>query len=265
MLMLNGWELETGKFPNGESWVNIRNQFEVKSHNQIKMIFESNDDLVNLLFLKKHLDEMGVQSRLVAEYLPYSRMDRYNGHYAFSLKYIAEFINSLGFYSVVISEPHSDVTPALISRVRRYDWIADKLTIICNLIEFDPAQDLLCFPDAGAVKRYGGELSLPYCYGQKVRDFQTGNITGLNLVSVAEKARKVLIVDDLCSRGGTFLEIGKCLKNTFGKDAEIYLAVAHCEANVFSGELLKKNSPIKQIFTSLSLQRDEHPNISVIA
>ena len=264
MLKLNGWTLETGKFPNGESWVNVRDQIEIRPNNQVEMVFESNDDLVNLLFLKRFLDEKCTKTRLVASYMPYSRMDRYNDHYAFSLKYIAGFINSLGFTSVLIFEPHSDVTPALIDNVRIYNWVEANISTIRELIGFDREQDLLCVPDAGAVKRYAGILTTPYCYGCKERDFRTGEIKGIGLMSAAEKARKVLIIDDLCSRGGTFLEMGKCLKNTFGDEVEIYLAVTHCEANIFNGELLKGNSPIKHIFTSASLKRDEHPNITVI-
>lgn len=264
MLLLNGWSLETGAFPNGESWVNIRDQIELKHYNHVEMVFESNDDLINLMCVKRFLDEKEVKAMLVTRYFPYSRMDRYNSHYAFSLKYVADFINSLGFSKVIIHEPHSDVVSALVNRVSVYSWIESILPKICKTICFDCTQDLICFPDAGAVKRYGMKLNLPYCYGQKERDFKTGQIIGLKLETTATNVRKVLIVDDLCSRGGTFLEMGKCLKNTFGNEVEIYLAVAHCENNVFNGELLNVDSPIKQIFTSSSLIRAEHPAITVI-
>lgn len=264
MLILNEWKLETGAFPNGESWVNIRDQVEIKRYNRIEMLFEGNDDLINLMCLKRTLDEMGVNSRLVVRYFPYSRMDRYNGHYAFSLKYVAQFINSLGFYNVKITEPHSDVTTALIVNVEPHSWIADNLTTICHKIGFDAEQDLVCFPDAGAVKRYGTVLGLPFCYGQKERDFKTGDIKELKLITSRKTARKVLIVDDLCSRGGTFLEMGKCLKEHFGSDTEVYLAVAHCESNVFNGKLLDADSPIKYIITSSSMVRKEHASIVVL-
>lgn len=263
MLFVNEWCIETGKFPNGESWVNVRDQFDVKPHNRIEMIFESNDDLVNLMFLKKHLDDMGVKARLVVRYFPYSRMDRDNGHYAFSLKYIADFINSLDFESVRIAEPHSDVTPALLKKVSCENWIKDHIDNILCIIDFNPENDLICVPDAGAAKRYGKFLEIPYCYGKKERDFKTGNITSLEIVTPKNTANKVLIIDDLCSRGGTFLEISKKIKENFGPDTEIYLAVAHCETNVFNGELLKEGSPVKKIFTSSSIKRENHPDIIV--
>ena len=75
---------------------------------------------------------------------------------------------------------------------------------------------------------------------------------------------RVLIVDDICSRGGTFYTIAKQLINRFGENIDIYLAVAHCETNVFNGELIKDNSPIYKIFTSDSIALPSHRKIEVI-
>lgn len=264
MLLLNGWKLETGKFPNGESWINVRDQVELKDYNLVRMIFEGNDDLINLMFLKRWIDEEGKKARLSAEYFPYSRMDRRNHHYAFSLKYVTEFINGLGFYSVTVSEPHSDVTPALLNNCRIRNFVEDNLPMVLKAIGFSEQTDLLFFPDAGAVKRYGTRLELPYCYANKERDFKTGEIIKYEIVTSRNKAGKVLIVDDLCSRGGTFLQAGNEIRRQLGQP-EVFLLVAHCENNVFNGELLNDESPISAIFCSDSLLRcSSHPKIHML-
>ena len=66
----------------------------------------------------------------------------------------------------------------------------------------------------------------------------------------------VLIVDDLCSRGGTFIEASKKLK---AQGAEkISLLVAHCENNVFTGELF---AHIDILYTAESNLLKPHPQI----
>lgn len=255
MIYLNDTIVETGRFPNGETWVNVRDvEFPYKAHNQIKVMFESNDDLINLMFLKRHLDEQGYNARLVIEYFPYSRMDRRNEHYAFSLKYIAEFINSLNFDAVKISEPHSDVTPALLDRVKVRQYVVRQLEYLYATTDID----LLFYPDAGSVKRYTSLVGEKYCYANKERDFKTGKIIKYEIVAPNDVTPKhILIVDDLCSRGGTFLEAGRQLKKHFGDTVKVSLLVAHVEDNIFSGELLAANSPIDHIYCSSSLIRTQ--------
>jgi len=252
MIVFNEWKVETGKFPNGETWVNVRDQLTFRNLNHVQLYFENNDDLINLMFFKRFLDENGQKAQLNVMYFPYSRMDRRNDHYAFSLKYISEFINNLHFVQVSIMEVHSDVTPALVNNCKTWSFIETYLQSVLKKIDFDPEQDMLCFPDAGAVKRYGTKLQQPFCYGNKERDFKTGEIIKFELV-VACKVRNLLIVDDLCSKGGTFLALATEAKRVLEKDSKIFLMVGHCERTIFDGELLKENSPIETVFTSNSL------------
>lgn len=266
MLYVEGFEVQTGLFPNGESYVSVNDDyFYQKSHLKITLRFENNNDLINLMMLKKHFDDQNKQCRLEVLYFPYSRMDRSNDHYAFSLKYIADFINSLNFYKVTIMEAHSDVTPALLNKVSSFSWIEKHIALIKHTVKFNEELDLLCYPDAGAVKRYAHKLKTPYCYGSKNRNFQTGEIEEHSLIRTDfSTPNKVIIVDDLCSRGGTFKSMADQIIKEFGEHVSVYLAVAHCENNVFNGELIKDNSPIERIFTSDSIIRTNHEKIEVI-
>lgn len=62
------------------------------------------------------------------------------------------------------------------------------------------------FPDAGAKKRY---VSLFQGYnvlcGKKKRDSQTGKLSGFELAGGERKSDKIIIIDDICDGGGTFL------------------------------------------------------------
>lgn len=71
----------------------------------------------------------------------------------------------------------------------------------------------------------------------------------------------VLIVDDICSRGGTFTHTAKALKDA-GAD-EIYLYVTHCENTIRDGSVLT-DGLITHVFTSDSIFRGEHEKVSVI-
>ena len=98
-----------------------------------------------------------------------------------------------------------------------------------------------------------------------MRNFATGEIIDHELVITGMAApERVLIVDDLCSRGGTFYSMANQLLQRFGERVDIYLAVGHCEKNVFNGELVKDSSPIRTIFTSDSIVRPNHRKIEVI-
>ncbi|EET88658.1 ribose-phosphate pyrophosphokinase [Clostridium carboxidivorans P7] len=120
----------------------------------------------------------------------------------------------------------------------------------------------LVYPDAGAAKRYGKDISYEKILtANKERDFKTGFIKKLDINgSVKSKNFKAIIVDDLCSKGGTFMLAASRLKEMGA--GEIYLAVTHLEDTVFQGDLLK-NDLIKAIYTTNSILSKEHEKINV--
>ena len=120
------------------------------------------------------------------------------------------------------------------------------------------------YPDEGAGKRYSGMIPLPYCFGIKNRDWSTGEIRGLSVAGETEliAGSDVLIVDDICSYGGTFVHSAEAL-DALGA-GEIYLFVSHCEENALRGKLCECGK-IRQIYTTDSIFRDtENTKIKVI-
>lgn len=262
MLYLNNEKIEIKKFPNGECLINSEN-FKIKScANEIRVNFESDADITHLIFLKGHLDELKVKCNLILPYMPYSRMDRTEGMTVFTLKHLCRLINNLNFESVTIYEPHSDVCTALLDRVKVVDM---SKTLAKELLEElnDEKEDVyLVYPDAGAAKRYGKQIGYEKILtASKDRDFKTGFIKNLQINGTIEsKSFKAIIVDDLCSKGGTFILTASKLKDMGA--TEIYLVVTHCENTIFEGELLKSNL-ITKIYTTNSILNKDHEKIKV--
>lgn len=256
MIKVNGNEVLFEKFPNGETriiesslpqvgWV-IKN---------IALKYEDDSDLIKLMLIKNYLDSIGRKgfNELIIYYMPYSRMDRSENGSPFTLKYVANFINNLGFSKVKVIEPHSDVTPALIDNVEPVYINFDLIEKVKREVTFREDKDYLMFPDAGASKRYSKMKAKNVLIGNKVRDFETGKILGLELMGDKSKAygRSVIIVDDLSSRGSTFVHSAKKLREE--GFVEINLLVAHAENTIFEGELFDH---IDKVFTTDSILTD---------
>lgn len=290
MILLNGRIIEVNRFPNGELRIedverkcyryraeSIDSREPISEYdNIITLKYESDLDFINLYFVKRHLDDMGYKSILTITYMPYSRMDRVPQSTfenivlwkdtAFTLKYISELINNLNFENVFILEPHSDVTLALINRSKAIYPTKDYLRRVTEEVSFNDKTDFLFFPDAGAQKRYSDLRGYNYLVGFKKRDFMTGNIVSFEVLNNGNvDGGKVIIIDDLCSRGGTFVESAKKLREIGFK--EVYLFVTHCENSIFEGGiyhksedgLLNSSGIINKIFTTDSILSKEDP------
>lgn len=209
--------------------------------------YQNDSELFTLICLRKHFKNYPMA--LYMPYCPHARMDRVKSHEdCFTLKYFCEVINSLEFSEVYIEDPHSNVAPALLNNcitVQPYSHLENVLTKIDN-------EDIvMCYPDEGAMKRYSGLVEKPYCFGIKKRDWETGEIQGLDLMNgEIVKDKDVLIVDDICSRGGTFVHTAKALKDAGA--ANVYLYVTHCERTIFNGEVFSSGL-IEKVFTTNSI------------
>lgn len=243
MVYINDVPFGTRNFPNGETIFDIDKQYTRDAENTIKLVYESDADIFRLIMAKKCLDaeikrckvynghRYGFVTLHIA-YMPYSRMDRQMSTMAFTLKYIAEVINSLNFDSVTILTPHSNVTPALINNVNVIYDIG-----ISEAYEYSNPSYVF-YPDNGACKSFGEHLKYTnYFYGNKKRELSTGKIEKYELVNAPDiKGKNILIIDDLCVKGGTFILAAQALKAAGA--AKVDLFVTHLEKAVYEGELL---------------------------
>lgn len=262
MILINNQPLQIETFPNGESKIILDFETMCKYHSSIdvRMVFENNSDLMTLMFVKKHLDSVNNNRpiNLIMSYIPYSRMDRVErgSNFIFTLKYAMEFINDLKFDTVRVLEPHSDVSPALIDNVVIETPLVELVRKCMKNIEFDASKDFIYFPDLTAMKRQEKNIKVKNTLSaMKHRDFETGEITGLEIIGDTSKITpesRVIMVDDLSSFGGTFVFGNIELKKLGFKES--YLVVAHAEKSVLKGKLFNH---IEKLYTTDSILQKE--------
>lgn len=231
------------------------------STSAITWLYDNNEEMVALYFLVRHLRAKGVRHMtLYMPYIPNARQDRVKRpEDVFTLKYFAQWLNALQFDKVKVLDPHSYVSEALIDHIE----IETPVRYVNEVLKREEQEPVLFFPDEGAMKRYSAMFSLPYVFGIKKRDWATGEIKGLEVAGQTEfvKGKNVLMIDDICSRGGTFFHSAAALKQLGAKEIRLY--ISHCENAVFEGELLKTDI-VKKIYTTNSIYRGEHEKIEVI-
>ena len=257
MIKINNEIININHFPDGTlllKWYSSREFLEIEWY------FENNEELVALIFLTKHLKSHNSTTKinLSLPYIPNARQDRVKTHEdVFTLKYFADVINSLGFHQVQVLDPHSSVSEALINNIVTIKPIH---YIYKTMLSCKP--DMVFFPDEGAMKRYLGMVEKEYAFGIKKRDWATGKIEGLDVAGCIDKIKdsRILIIDDICSKGGTFYHSAKKLKEFGAK--EIYLYVTHCENTILEGELLTSDL-IERVYTTNSIFTKEHGKIEV--
>lgn len=260
MIKLNGEIVEFGHFPDGTTLMKQHIPYFAHFCANIKWNFENNEELVTLIYLTEHLRENGIEDIILTlPYIPNARQDRVkNKEDVFTLKYFANIINYLNFDKVVVMDAHSNVSTALIDRVINYspECLIDITIRDCN-------PDMLFFSDEGSRKRYSDMASIKYTFGVKQRDWETGKILGLDIIGCKDEIKdsKILIVDDICSRGGTFYHSAQKLKELGAK--EIYLYVTHCENTILEGELLDSGL-IEKVYTTDSIFTGKHEKIFVM-
>lgn len=259
MITLNDKEVKIEHFPDGSQRLKL-NIEESTQDFLIKWFYTSDEELFTLICIKKHIDNIKNKDVSVNLFLPYlvnARMDRVkNPDEVFTLKYFCQIINDLHFDHVVIFDPHSDVCTALLDRV-----IVDDAAhyfhsyVLAELSTEVDAKDLVIFfPDNGAMKRYSDGFSSEYerTYGSKNRDWRSGKILGYEIINPeVVKDKNVLIVDDICSYGGTFYRAAKALKAAGAKN--IYLAVTHAENSMVLGDMYNTEGLIETIYTTNSI------------
>lgn len=221
--------------------------------NTITMKFEDNRDIANMLMAAAWIhDELGDDTPIILDmpYVPYSAMDREINDQIFSLKLFGKEIEQMGFKKVIVLDPHNkEVLEQFISNIEYIDINGYTSKVID---EFKP--DFIFFPDKGAMIKYPSLVDtkgIPVIHGDKHRNLsERGMLATYNVITDGKdvKGKRILIIDDICRKGGTFVWAGEELKKL--GVAEIGLYVSHCEACIFDGKLLDNNSPVSVIYTN---------------
>lgn len=244
-------------------------------HNILARI-QSSDDLIKLAMLKDALQRFDNREvNLFLPYVPYARQDRVcDKGEAFSVMVFAKMIAGMGFNRVTIVDPHSEATPAAFEAAGIRLNVIKQIDILNHFINFIPVliRSTLVSPDAGSNKKTaeaaGWLQHRNFIRADKLRDLSNGEIKEIVVYSDDINGRDVVILDDICEKGGTFIGLAKVLK---AKGAgRIILYVTH---GVFGGKTAYDGTVIKnllangidEIWTTNSYhEKLDHPNLNVL-
>ena len=270
MIFLNGKKVEFIEFPNKERRLDLPKEMLntdlYRIVNNVYWKYEDDKSIFELMLLDYTIETYGEEYNLYIGYMPYSRMDRVEKEgTAFSLDIITDILtknlSALGY--VFILDPHSDAT---LNQLNKKEKDINKLVdydIACefrydNMIEYKKyefAKDVIdytklnvenawfVFPDKGAAKRYNANDYPNVIICEKVRDFATGKIKEIKAhikkqTTTPEKDAPIVIIDDLCSYGGTFVGAIKAIESDLNiKSENNWLIVTHAEEAMMQADI----------------------------
>ncbi len=227
----------------------------------------SHDDLFVLAMWSEACEQRGEKKVLILPYLPGARMDRGvpNGAAVYG-SYISTFVAP---DQIITVDPHS---PAALRNFFPLDGEPTTVFPVERIIRRevqDASRDRVhnhdyvgvIAPDKGAHDRAAAAakvMGVPVYQAGKTRDFATGKLSGFHMEDELPAEGKLLIVDDICDFGGTFLGLAEAT----GLDSDrLDLWVTH---GVFSGGFERLLTKFGQIHTTDSYyQRTEDTPSSV--
>lgn len=243
--------------------------------------YETDEECMTLFYIVSHIREKCDKTiphkfYLHMPYIPNARMDRTNSKSeVFTLKYFANFINSLSFDEVYVSDPHSYVSSSLFNNLSIFNAIYPIRTAINKLWKYSYPNFsgiVFYFPDEGAMKRYSNLLPFnsKIIYGKKKRDWKTGKILGIDIINennIEISGSIILMIDDIISYGGTLAYSADELRKLGASN--IFAYATHVENSIDNeekGTLLQrlKNGTVTCVFTTNSIYNGNNEKIEII-
>ena len=249
------------KFPDGQQLITI-SSFLVESNKnsivQISSRMNSFKDVALIIRANQSLKEMGAEK--IELYVPYfigARSDRKfgEGQTNYLKNVICPIINSQGFSKVIVMDAHSDVLEACLDNFKKIDNIR-LVDFALSEIKGRSSQTALISPDAGALKKIfdvAKEFNITnVTTASKVRDIISGNIIRTELPTMdLTDIDDIIIIDDICDGGRTFIELAKVIR--LQTDKPIHLVVTH---GIFSAGFEELEKYFDSIFTTDSIHID---------
>lgn len=238
MIKLNDVEIKPTIFPDKTSQV-----WQVSSispiANHILWDFENEAEVFQVLQLIALTESMYKKSTVLEmPTMPYARQDKLiSNESSFAGRVFVELIENTGV-RVIVTDVHNK---ALLPR----NWYNRKVDDRIAQVVKETKADIVCFPDYGAANR-NYNISIPSIALSKTRDPLSGAITRLAYYGSGEElaGKYVLIIDDLCDGGRTFIEAAKVLYKAGA--SEVHLYTTH---GIYSkGVGVLKEAGLKRVF-----------------
>ncbi|BCV64993.1 ribose-phosphate pyrophosphokinase [Shewanella carassii] len=223
---------------------------------------QSSDAIMQLLLIKDALDRAapGIQVSLQLPYFPYARQDRVCvAGEAFSAAVMAGLLRNAGFSQIRCWDLHSAVSEQLLEAEQVH-----QAQLVCQFPQLkqwlQTHQAALLAPDKGSSHKITKVADALSAVGIEAEVFQASKrrdpATGAILASELDAdvaGRSLLILDDICDGGRTFIELARLLKQKGA--ARVGLYVTH---GLFSRGIEPLEGLIDAVFTTDSL-RPLHP------
>lgn len=240
MLKLNLDDIESFVFPGGEVHVQLDTTLEYKN---VHLHYGKNspEKHVKLLLVLDAISRMlneGSRDKAVTlhiPYMPYGRADKV--HAPGQALGLGVFVKTLKPYKRIIKmvytyDLHGDHGPLIKSELCYADLFDIERNNSGDTRERRPdlhklVYDIIIAPDQGATRR-AAVSAIKYdvrcVVASKERDPSTGRITKYTLPEYDLTDKTVLVVDDICDGGATFILLGKELKKRGVKAAHLHVS-----------------------------------------
>lgn len=271
MLLINDQKVNFFIFPGGEIQVKLPEKIEGERVVLTWLPIDSNDILTLLLTVNslKHSGHYDIVLDVL--YLPYARQDRVCSRgEAFSLEVICSILDNLNLSLIKIWDVHNEErTFDLIKNSRVFNVTCKEIFARYKILDdFDLSNLIICAPDKGSLERASQvsfEFDLGYCLGlDKSRDVETGKIKEIKFSNLTNRPKyvdgyNILIVDDICDGGRTFIEASEFLKKHGAQ--KIYLYVTH---GIFSNGLGELTKNFDYIYCHHVLHNDRYKSFDFL-
>src|SRR3990167_7649300 len=220
-----------------------------------------NSNIIGLLQLTDAVRGLNRKAALSLHlpYLPYSRGDR---------RFTVGDCHGLGVFGDILRHKFDQVVTLDVHHLHKAFMYVDHLvniqplSLIKNAVKKFAARTnskkiTVLFPDAGAVKRYPAEIFSGHqvLHAEKCRDKTTGEFKAFSVPATASfETDSVLIVDDICDGGGTFVGIAEALLNQ-GFVPRQGLYVTH---GIFSKGFSELDSHFEAVYATDSVLPDDY-------
>lgn len=204
--------------------------------------------LVDALHERYYTKNKSYVMHITIPYLPYARQDRAcNPGEAFSLRMLTNMLNVIPCDKLTVWDVHSGVAAEMLE-----DDVFENVpaATFVSRIDFGGNLPIVVAPDKGAVNRatecanvLGTKVFCATKERSKDNSTVTAHVDEEAYFKVAHSSSDLLIVDDICDGGRTFIELAKLLRPlTTGK---IMLYVTH---GIFSSGLSVFDGTLDKIF-----------------
>jgi phosphoribosylpyrophosphate synthetase len=217
MISLNNVEIKPTIFPDNTSQIWKVNPNVIQECTEgaaiIQWNFENEAELIQVLQLAalcRSTSNSGEKPFLLLPFLPYGRQDKaISNHTTFALSVFLHTLNSSELFSRIATIDAHNPDALLDYNIAN---ISANAYLEGTIMLTEP--DVIVFPDKGATNRGYSTRGLPSIHLDKVRNQSTGEIEGLAYNGDMDLTDKVvLIVDDICDGGRTFIEASKLLSS----------------------------------------------------